>query len=135
MRSLLLCFLLLVSCSSSEPSPEAEEAASIENTDNCLANSELARQWGECNVKHTIYGGRSGIGNCHRKFGRDPKSADTTILKIRLLPTGKVRDVKAEEAGPRNKSLENCLSQVIAKLQFAAPPKGVKPVIYVPFQQ
>mgnify|MGYP000296530476 CR=1 FL=1 len=57
------------------------------------------------------------------------------MLKIRLKPNGKVRNVHADNGSARNPALEKCLSKEISQLQFAAPPKGVQPVIYFPFQQ
>lgn len=133
-RLSLLSVLLLAACSS-QPSVEEQEAAAAKATDECLADSNLAREWGECNVKRTIYSRMEAIGDCQRKFHKGSRPGDTLMLKIRVKPNGRVRDVRADEnVRPVNKPLESCLSKEIGKLQFAAPPKGVKPIIYFPFQ-
>lgn len=127
-----LCLFLLAACAS-QPSTEelAEEAA--EATDACLANPKLASSWGECNVKKTIFDNSRAIGQCQQKHAKPSK--DPLMLKIRLKASGAVHNVQAEDGSPRNKALEGCLSREIAKLKFAAPPKGANPVIYFPFVQ
>lgn len=75
------------------------------------------------------------IGTCQRTHGRNVKAGDALMLKIRIKPDGSVRDVKADESvRPTNKKLEACLGKEIAKLKFAKPPRGVKPIVYFPFQ-
>lgn len=130
----LFAFLFLAACSST-PSTERADEEAAEATDACLADPRLAESWGECNVKATIFSHMEQIRSCQQRFAKGPAPKEALILKIRLRPNGKVRDVFAEEGGPRNRALEACLSQEISKLRFAAPPKGVKPVIYFPFQQ
>lgn len=135
MRILSLSLLLLLTACSTTPSGTEEEldAQAAEATDQCLANPELAKTWGECNVKKTIFSRMSAIGDCQMKHVKSP-GQEALMLKIRLKANGKVRDVKAEDGTAKNRGLEKCLSQEISKLQFAAPPKGVSPVIYFPFQ-
>ena len=128
----VLSFALLAACASS-PSREQQDAKLAESTDQCLADPNLAKVWGECNVKSVIYQRSDGIAQCQSKFAQS--QGGTLMLKIRLKPNGKVRRVWPENGTARNKNLEKCLSTEIAKLQFAAPPKGVDPVIYFPFQQ
>jgi hypothetical protein len=128
----LLALLSLAACSTTTSTQErAEEAA--EATDECLANPAMAKTWGECNVKTTIFQRAEEIGQCQAKHGKAKEG--TLMLKIRLKPNGKVRNVLAEDGSAKNKPLEKCLTQEISRLQFAAPPKGVNPVIYFPFQQ
>jgi hypothetical protein len=109
-----------------------EDAKLAEATDQCLAHPELAKAWGECNVKTVIFQRKGGIGQCQAKYAL--KKDETMMLKIRLRPNGRVRNVWAEEGAPKNKDLERCLAKQISRLKFAAPPKGVSPVIYFPFQ-
>jgi hypothetical protein len=130
----LLALLLLVSCSST-PTIEEQEEKAAKSTDQCLANPQLAKTWGECNVKTTIFRRADAIGQCQAKHGKSNPQTETLMLKIRLRPNGKVRNVWAEDGSAKNKPLERCLSQEISRLRFAAPPKGVDPVIYFPFQQ
>jgi hypothetical protein len=57
------------------------------------------------------------------------------MLKIRIRPDGTVRDVAADDSvHPANKKLEACLAKEIGRLRFAKPPRGVKPVVYFPYQ-
>ena len=133
-RLSLISVLFLAACAS-QPSVEEQEAAAAKATDECLADSALAREWGECNVKRTIYARMAAIGECQRKFHKGSRPGDTLMLKIRVRPNGRVKDVRADEnVRPVNKPLESCLSKEIGKLQFAAPPQGVKPIIYFPYQ-
>jgi hypothetical protein len=137
MRILSLSLLLLLSACTTTPSGTEEEVdaqIAAEATDHCLANPELAKAWGECNVKKTIFSRMDAIGQCQMKHSK-ADSKDAMMLKIRLRPNGRVKDVRAEEGKAKNRGLEKCLSSVISKLKFAAPPKGVSPVIYFPFQQ
>jgi hypothetical protein len=130
-----LSFLALLSLAACSTTPSAEEQAeqAAQATDECLANPGLAKGWGECNVKSTIFQRAEGIGQCQAKHSK--AKGETVMLKIRLKPNGKVRKVWADEGTARNKPLEACLAKEISGLQFSAPPKGVNPVIYFPFQQ
>ena len=125
-------FLFLAMACSSTPTEQKTEEQAAEATDRCLANPELAKEWGECNVKTSLFAQKEGIGKCQSQFSKNP--SQTMMLKIRLKPDGSVRRVKAEEGGPKNRNLERCLSKVVEKIRFASPPKGVKPVIYFPTQ-
>jgi len=133
--SIFLAAIFFSACASLPPNADDEAQALAEATDECLASPELAKRWGECNVKQTIFESSAAIRNCQMKHLKKAASGETLMLRIRVLPTGKVQDVKAEGAGPKNRSLEKCLSTQIAKLRFAAPPKGVNPVVYFPFEQ
>jgi hypothetical protein len=124
-----LSILILASCSAAPVQDEETRAA--EATDQCLANPELSREWGECNVKKTLFDNKEAIAGCQQRFG---KSGESIMLQIRLRPDGRVRSVEAEEGRPRNRNLERCLFREISKLRFAAPPAGVKPVVYFPLQ-
>lgn len=128
MRSLFLplCFLL-VSCAGSSTS---EESRNEPSTDVCLADSNLSQEWGECNVKKTIYDNMDALRGCQAQAKAN--AGKTMMLKIRLRPNGAVRSVRPEAGSVRNRPLETCLKNAFAKVQFAAPPKGVKPVIYFP---
>lgn len=132
MRKLFFLALFALTACSTTPS-EPSEAELAEATDECLSNPKLARAWGECNVKSTIYQGSDGIARCQKAHAK--ANSETLMLKIRLKQDGKVNKVWAEEGTAKNKPLEGCLRKEISKLQFAAPPKGVDPVIYFPFQQ
>lgn len=129
----LIALLSLAACSTAPSTEDRAEEAAAEATDECLANPAMAKSWGECNVKTTIFQRAEGIGQCQAKHGK--AKGETLMLKIRLKQNGKVRNVWAEDGSAKNKPLEKCLSQEISRLQFAAPPKGVNPVIYFPFQQ
>lgn len=128
----LIALLSLAACSTT-PSTEEQAEKAAEATDACLANPAMAKVWGECNVKTTIFQRAEGIGRCQAQHGK--AKGETLMLKINLKKNGKVNKVWAEDGTARNKPLESCLSKEISSLQFAAPPKGVKPVIYFPFQQ
>ncbi|MGZ3694861.1 MAG: hypothetical protein ACXWQO_11840 [Bdellovibrionota bacterium] len=133
MRSLslaLISFFILTACSGS--APQKEEAPAEPTTDACLADSNLAAEWGECNVKKTIFENMNGLRACQTKHVATASAGTTMMLKIKLRPNGKVQHVRPEAGGVRNRPLEGCLSKVFAKVKFAAPPQGVKPVIYFP---
>jgi hypothetical protein len=132
-RTLSLFALLSLAACSTAPTAQEQEEKAAEATDLCLANPAMAKTWGECNVKTTIFQRAEGIGQCQTKHGK--AKGETLMLKIRLKQNGKVRNVWAEDGSAKNKPLEKCLSKEISRLQFAAPPKGVNPVIYFPFQQ
>lgn len=126
---LSLTLAMLTACSAPETK---EEAAPADNsTDACLANPARAMEWGECNVKKTIYDNMSKLQACQSK---GTTGGAALMLKIQVTPTGHVRRVRPESGGPRNRPLESCLKQAFASVRFAAPPKGVKPVIYFPLQ-
>jgi len=129
----LSLLLLLAACSSTPEVTDEEQAAQVaaEATDQCLANPALAKAWGECNVKATIFGRMEGIGACQMKHGKNNASM---MLKISVRPNGRVKGVRAEDGAAKNRPLEKCLAAEISRLHFAAPPKGVKPVIYFPYQ-
>ena len=125
---------LFAACASAPATVERDEKQAAA-TDACLANPALAKRWGECNVKRVIYDHAKELGACQAQNGAEAKEGDTLMLKIRLRPDGKVRDVRADPSvRSPNRALEACLARTIVRLQFAAPPKGVKPVIYFPYQ-
>lgn len=133
--SLLCLSLLLVACSSTKDEilTEEQEEAQAAATEECLEHPELAKGWGECNIKRTIFDRIPQIRACYEKGSKNFDFHGDLILKIRVRPTGKVRDVKVEEASLKNKMLSSCLVKEIGKLQFAKPPKGINPVIFYPF--
>jgi len=134
MKFVSLSLLLLLSACSSAPEVTEEEnaaKAAAEATEQCFANPELAKAWGECNVKKTIYGRMEGIGACQMKHGQNNAAM---MLKISVRPNGRVKEVRAEDGAAKNRPLEKCLAAEISRLHFAAPPEGVKPVIYFPYQ-
>jgi hypothetical protein len=131
--TLLSAALFLAACSSSTPSAEDLDEQAAESTDACLADPAAAKEWGECNVKAALFSQRESIAKCQAQHSKAP-SNQTMILKIQLKADGAVRNVRAEEGGPKNRSLEKCLRRVVRKIRFAAPPAGVKPVIYFPTQ-
>jgi TonB family protein len=131
---ILFSLFLLTACSGTKAEIDQEEAReAAAATDQCLTNPALARDWGECNVKATIYDRIEALDACDRQHGRKAKGA--MILKIRVTPQGRVKDVKADDSGVKNPPLEKCLGRVIAKMKFAPPPRGVQPLIYFPFQR
>lgn len=133
----LALVLLATACSSTPMKSEEEliEEEAAAATDACLKDPALARSWGECNVKRTIFDRMDQIGACQKKHGKPAKPGDVSgamLLTIHLKQDGRVQNVKAEQS--KNKPLEACLGKEISKLKFASPPKGVKPVIYFPYQ-
>lgn len=135
-RALALSLLLLAGCASSEQKAEENRTTpAAEATDACLANPKLALAWGECNVKTTIFTRTAAIGACQRSFAKNSRPGDTLVLKIRIKPDGSVREVTADDSvHPANKKLEACLAKEIGQLRFAKPPRGVKPIVYFPYQ-
>lgn len=132
MRALLLAilaFFVFTACSGHKVENEAPAEPS---TDACLSDSNLSQEWGECNVKRTIFDNMDSLRACQTKHVATASSGGTMMLKITLRNSGKVKNVRPEAGGVRNRPLEGCLSKAFAKVKFAAPPKGVKPVIYFP---
>ncbi|MGE3260486.1 MAG: AgmX/PglI C-terminal domain-containing protein [Bacteriovoracia bacterium] len=126
MRALLLLSLFfLTACAGSKSSNDAQEPS----TDECLSNSAAGDAWGECNVKKTIYQNMDKLVACQEK---NPTKGGTMMLKISLKTNGVVKKVRPEAGTVRNRPLEACLSKAFARVKFAAPPEGVKPVIYFP---
>ncbi len=132
---LLLLSFALAACSTTKDDilTDDQEEAQAAATEECLNNPELAKSWGECNIKRTIFQRLPKIRSCYEKEGKKADYHGDLILKIRVRPTGFVRDVKVEEASLKNKMLSSCLVKEISKLQFAKPPKGINPVIFYPF--
>jgi hypothetical protein len=133
MRSLLLgvlAFLIFTACAGKKT--DNTEATAEPSTDACLANSNLAAEWGECNVKRTIFDNMEALRSCQSKHVASSSNGATMMLKISLLASGKVKKVRPEAGGIRNRPLESCLSKAFANVKFAAPPLGVKPIIYFP---
>lgn len=130
MKTLFSALLLsiLASCASAPTEEEIAEGKAQE-TNECLSDPELAREWGECNVKTTIFSRKQEIAQCQSKHSRPNQSM---MLKIDLLSSGRVKNVRAETGSAKNRRLENCLRQAMRKLQFAAPPAGANPTIMFP---
>lgn len=137
MRALLLVpFLIFAACSSSpSTTPERAESAAPEEktaasqTDQCLDNPELAKSWGDCNVKSTVYLASGKLAKC-RKASPDAKG--TVSFEVRIRPDGTVKSAKA--LGGKHGKHTACVARVLRKLRFAAPPKGKEAVITVPYQ-
>lgn len=133
----LSCIFLLSACSS-EPlvvSPEENSAApKQEQHQDCAANPELAKQWGQCNVQKRIAEKIPDIKACYDKqLKKDDQLHGGLVLKILLKNNGKVRVVKILEGSLQNKFLSDCLISNIRKIQFAKPPKGEEAAIVLPF--
>lgn len=120
----------LAACSGSTPSGEnaTAEEQNAADTDRCLDNPELARTWGDCNVKHTLYLRSEELAKC-RKLAPGQKGVAHLILEVRA--NGSVKSAKA--SGDGNAKLRGCLSRVMRKLRFAPPPNG-KASIDIPYQ-
>ncbi len=136
MRLITPLFLPLLLFACAAPTPErateapAEEKHSAADTDRCLDNPELARTWGDCNVKHTVYLEADTFAKCRKTA---PTAKGTVNFQLRVKADGSVRSAKAlGEKGNKGK-LVACLSRAMKKLQFAAPPKGKEPTITVPY--
>jgi len=127
----VLLVFTLVSCASA---PTEEEIAQEQpkSTNECLSNLEMAKEWGECNVKTTIFSRKKAISQCQAKHA---KPNQTMMLKITLQPSGRVKNVRAETGSAKNRRLETCLRQAMGKLQFAVPPTGANPTIMFPVGQ
>jgi len=131
MRALYLFALFAFSaCSSSEP--KLEEASSPEKqaaskTDKCLDNPELAKAWGECNVKNTVFEASEKLEKCRRA---NPGATGTVNYEVKILSGGKVKSVKP--MGGQHGKHTVCVSRVFRQLQFAAPGKDA--TITIPYQ-
>jgi hypothetical protein len=133
MRALALLAFLLTACSSNTAAPDraasappAEQKAAA-STDQCLDNPELARSWGDCNVKSTVYGAEADLAKC-RALAHHPKGEVNFQLKIKA--DGSVRSAKVLNG--RHGKLTNCVAKVFKKLKFASPGKDV--AVTVPFE-
>lgn len=120
--------LLLFSCAGSKPESEEETVPGI-GAEACLEKPELAKAWGECNVKKTIYDRRVQIASCVK----ENKGKKESVLNLKLQPDGKVKEVEFEESAKYKRAVP-CLKKEFSKLKFAAPPKGVNPVIMYPME-
>lgn len=128
---MMLAVAALSSCAGS--SPEQQEAERMaQATDECLANPELAKTWGDCNVKTTIYDRMDRIMRCQTEHGS--KTRDSIEFELELNAKGLPRRVNALSNANKNVALENCLKKEMMKMKFATPPKGVKPVIQFPYR-
>jgi hypothetical protein len=127
----LLLPLFLIACSSA-PSESPEEETLAQATDECLANPKLAKSWGECNVKSTIYDRMDVIMGCQTKHGIGKRESIQFLIEVK--PNGGVKKVSANKNENKNQLLEDCLKVEIGKMKFASPPKGVKPVINFPYR-
>jgi hypothetical protein len=131
----LLPFFFLVACSSSTPTPERaangtpQEKQAAARTDQCLDNPELAKSWGDCNVKNTVYMASSQLEKCRKN---SPGAHATVNFELHILPDGKVKS--ANLLGAKHNKHTNCLARVFQKLQFAPPPNGYDATITVPYQ-
>ncbi len=129
--ALLFLSFLLISCASSSPEVEDSERLA-EATDSCLADPQLAKAWGDCNVKTTIYDRMDVIMACQTQHGSGKR--DSIQFEIEVNAKGGVKKVGATNNLNKNLPLESCLKKEIEKMKFAAPPKGVKPVIQFPYR-
>lgn len=121
-RTLYLILALgIIGCAGS-PTDDEEVGA-----ETCLENPALAKKWGECNVKKTIYDRRKKLDACV-KYTKQPQES---ILKIKLFANGKVQNVVFEDSLGEKKSAK-CLKREFLKMKFAPPPSGVNPTIMYP---
>ncbi len=131
---LVLPLVLLAACSGSTPErandASSEEKAAASETDDCLDNPELARTWGDCNVKHTLYSESAAFAKCRRIA---PAAKGTVTFELRVKGDGRVRGAKAL-GGNKSPKLVACLTNVMKQLQFAPTPKGNDSTIQVPYQ-
>jgi hypothetical protein len=131
MRALcLLAVLALTACSSSEP--KLDEGSSTEKqaavqTDKCLDNPDLSKEWGECNVKNTVFLASAKLEKCRMD---SPGARGTVDYEVKIMANGKVKSVKP--MGGKHGKHTICVSRVLRKLQFAAP--GKEATITVPYQ-
>jgi hypothetical protein len=127
--------VLLTACSSSAPTPERaagapdEEQQAAAHTDACLDNPELARRWGDCNVKHTVYLASADLEKCR---GKSPGANGTVSFELRVAGDGSVKSAKAL-GGAKGKHTA-CVAKAFRKLRFAPPPRGKAVTITVPYQ-
>jgi outer membrane biosynthesis protein TonB len=130
----LLPFLALAACSSAPErateAPQTEQQAA-DNTDKCLDNPELARTWGDCNVKHVLFDESGSLSSC-RKLAPKAKSGALTF-ELQVKKDGSVKYARAKPSSKYPK-LEGCIVRVMKRLKFAAPPEGKEPMITVPYQ-
>jgi hypothetical protein len=135
MRALILLSLLLAGCSSSAPAPTperadgapSEEKKAASSTDACLDNPELAKSWGECNVKNTVFGAGPELEKCRKA---SPKAKGAVSFELHIAPNGSVKRAKA--LGAHHGKHTSCVAKVLQKLQFAPPGKDA--TITVPYQ-
>jgi hypothetical protein len=124
--------LILFACSSApERASEApaEEKHAAAQTDNCLDNPDLAKNWGECNVKHTVYMAADSFAKCRKAA---PKAKGSVVyFDLAIKSDGTVKNAKAKGGAGK---LTKCLGGVMKKLQFAQPPAGKEVTITVPYQ-
>ena len=128
MRVLVLAFLL-VGCAStdSDKSTSAPPQDESKKTDQCLDNPNLAKEWGECNVKYTVFRASDALGKCRKA---SPAAKGTVSYEVKIKADGHVKSVK-RVTGPNNKHT-TCVWRVFRHLQFAAP--GKEATITVPYQ-
>lgn len=137
MRFCYLFVLPLLALSACSSTPErAEDAAPTEqqaadNTDKCLDNPELAKSWGDCNVKHVLFDEAGSLASC-RKLAPKAK-AGALNFELQVKKDGSVKYARAKPSSKYPK-LEGCIVRVMKRLKFAAPPEGKEPVITVPYQ-
>jgi hypothetical protein len=131
--AVLLPLFLLAACSSSPPAPEHADSANdseqkaAARTDQCLDNPELAKSWGDCNVKNTVFSASAQLEKCRKAY---PEAKGTVSFELHVLPDGHVKSAKA--LGGHHGKHTTCVSRVFRKLQFAPPAKDA--VITVPYQ-
>lgn len=130
MKSLIPAIVLSICLFSCAGKQEIESEEPMVGAETCLENPEMAKDWGECNVKKTIYDAKEKITSCTKssKLNRE------TVLKIKLHNNGRVKEVLLEDALEKNKKISQCLHREISKLKFAPAPQGVKPIIMYPIE-
>ncbi|HEY8278977.1 MAG TPA: hypothetical protein VIH99_05100 [Bdellovibrionota bacterium] len=130
---LTLTFSLLVACSSTPERASdapAEEKHSASETDRCLDNPELAKGFGECNIKYTVFSSKDVLGSCHKLKG---KGNGPYLVLLKLRKDGSVKSTRAGNAAAKSK-LGACLQKEMKKLKFAAHPLGQEVDISIPYE-
>lgn len=130
MKSLIPVIALAICLSACAGKTETEAEEPMVGAETCLENPEMAKEWGECNVKKTIYDAKDKISSCTKtsKLNRE------TVLKIKLHNNGRVKELLLEDSVEKNKKVAQCLHKEISKLRFAPAPQGVKPIIMYPIE-
>jgi hypothetical protein len=131
MRALCaLAVFALAACSAHEPkldegSSSASQASA--QTDKCLDNPDLSKEWGECNVKNTVFLASAKLEKCRMA---SPGAKGTVDYEVKIMANGMVKNVKP--LGGKHGKHTICVSRVLRKMQFAPP--GKEATITVPYQ-
>jgi hypothetical protein len=122
----LICFVALVACAEKTTKPETAKATEADNQ----LRGDVDREA----VRKAIRQNLSPIKDCYESELKKQKDLNGKIIvDFEIKDDGFIKSTKIKDTTMHNKSVEDCVANVITKIQFPAAPKGKTALVSYPF--